>query len=130
MQLDDFGPSDTEVLLPLLRGSVRARIKQTVQHGQEQRPLHIKPKAPIRPHAADHPGDAKLAPQPLKNQRRADARVALHPQLSLLVQIDDFQAAAETQQRLRQSVHLAGFAQLIQSTQRTENFLLDYLPSR
>src|SRR5512139_550717 len=67
------------VTVPLVTRPVRARDKESMKDGKENRPLDIEAKLPFRRKTTDHVLDPELFPQPPEDERRPDrSRTCCH----------------------------------------------------
>jgi hypothetical protein len=77
VKLQSFTSFDLIILLPLVGGAVAAGIKEAMEDSQEDRPLNGEPIVAALEELTDHVLAAGLLPEPLKNQRRADAAAGI-----------------------------------------------------
>ncbi len=67
------------VTVPFVTSPVRARDKESMKDGKENRPLDIEAKLPFRRKTTDHVLDPELFPQPPEDERRPDrSRTCCH----------------------------------------------------
>ena len=96
-----------------------------MQHGQKPRPLERELKPPRRRQLPHHLSDARLLPQPLEDQARADALGACGQALAIGVRPEYRVLLREAPERGQQPIQLATGPQLVESPQAMKHPLLD-----
>src|SRR5262249_26644245 len=87
MQVEPLDPGDPIVFAPAICRAVGAADKQSVEHGEKNRPLQPKAVLARAAELLNHGPAAGLLPQPLEHQRRPDAAAGdLHNAVSAMAE--------------------------------------------
>jgi hypothetical protein len=122
-QLLDAG--DRLLAHPALGGAVAAADEQAMQHGHEYRALERELESSLAQQVVQDRVNARLLPQPLEDQRRADAARAGGDALAATMRAEHGELVGEAAQGGQQTVELARGLELIESSQPMQHALLD-----
>jgi hypothetical protein len=124
MQLHRFHSRDRVVLFPVQHArAIAAGGEQAMEHGQKEDAFQGQFETSARQQPFDDLGDLQLVPQPLENQRRADAAMADGRHVAPAVRGKHHHGLSELRSRLQQAVELAAGLQPVQSPYRGDDAL-------
>jgi hypothetical protein len=123
--LQAVGRFDAVIVAPLLAGTVRAGDHQAVQHGEEDGALGGKFEAAISQQFVQHLAAAGVAPEPLEQQRRADALATERRHTGFVDQRQDHRALGEASGGAGQAVEVAATFDVFFAAEIADDALLD-----
>ena len=107
VQIEITDAVDAIVVAPVLTGTIGARHHEAMQHGQEHRALDRELETASGHKPLDHGAATALLPQPLEQQRRADAPARHVRSAAVLDQRQDHRALRQAGGRARQAIEIA-----------------------
>ena len=121
VQVETVAAGDAIVLAPAISGQIRAAAHQPMQHGEEHRALQRKAVAAAARQRHDHALAAGLLPQPLEQQRRADASHRDGRSITGPGGIQHHRLLGEARTRAQQPIELAGGFEFVQPPERRDH---------
>jgi hypothetical protein len=113
VKLQSLTSFDLIILFPLVSGAVTARVEETMQNGEEDRPLDGKLIVAALEELTDHVLTAGLLPEPLEDESRTDAAAGVGRELPLGMICQDQDRLSQTGTRDEQSLELSALLEFI-----------------
>jgi hypothetical protein len=117
VKLKSLTSFDLIILLPLVGGSITARVEETMKDCQEDRPLDGELMVAALEELTDHMPTAGLLPEPLEDQSRTDAAAGVGREFPLGMVCQDQDRLGQAGTGDEQSVKLSAALEFIKPSQ-------------